>query len=114
MNETSTPLRSDLPAEVAYTHPSGFYSAIDVLNVGDFFVNNANSAINESYNVVNLRAGLDDLEFGHWVLSPFVGVNNLADEAYSANVRINAFGGRYFEPAPDRHWYGGVAIRYNF
>ena len=101
-------------AEVAYTHPSGFYSAIDVLNVGDFFVNNANSAVNESYSVVNLRAGLDDLQFGHWVLAPFVGVNNLADEAYSANIRINAFGGRYFEPAPERHWYGGVVIRYNF
>lgn len=101
-------------AEIAYTHTSGFYSTVDVLNVGDFFVNNANSTSNESYRVVNLRAGLDDLEFGHWVLSPFVGINNLADEAYSANIRINAFGGRYFEPAPDRHWYGGVAIRYNF
>ena len=101
-------------AEIAYTHTSGFYSTVDVLNVGDFFVNNANSTINESYRVVNLRAGLDDLEFGRWVLSPFVGINNLTDEAYSANIRINAFGGRYFEPAPDRHWYGGVAIRYNF
>ncbi len=101
-------------AEIAYTHTSGFYSTIDVLSVGDFFVNNANSTFNESYQVVNLRAGLDDLKFGQWVLSPFVGINNLADEAYSANIRINAFGGRYFEPAPDRHWYGGVAIRYNF
>lgn len=100
--------------EVAYTHPSGFYGAIDVLNVGEFFVNNANSAINESYSVVNFRVGLDDLKFGQWVLSPFVGINNLADEIYSANVRINAFGGRYFEPAPERHWYGGAVIRYNF
>ena len=101
-------------AEIAYTHSSGFYSVVDVLNVGEFFVNNANSTISQSYSVVNLRAGLDNLQFGHWVLSPFVGVNNLADEKYSANIRINAFGGRYFEPAPERHWYGGVAIRYNF
>jgi iron complex outermembrane receptor protein len=100
--------------EVAYTHPSGFYGAIDLLNVGNFFVNNANSAVNESYSVVNLRFGHVDLRFGDWVLSPFVGVNNLADEQYAANVRINAFGGRYFEPAPERHFYGGLAIRYNF
>ncbi len=100
--------------EVAYTHPSGFYGAIDLLSVGDFFVNNANSAVNDSYSVVNLRVGHVDLRFGDWVLSPFVGVNNLADEQYAANARLNAFGGRYFEPAPERHFYGGLAIRYNF
>ncbi len=100
--------------EVAYTHASGFYSAIDLLNVSDFFVNNANSAVNESYTVVNLRVGHAALQFGDWILSPFIGVNNLTDEEYAANARINAFGGRYFEPAPERHFYGGLAIRYNF
>ena len=100
--------------EVAYSHSSGFYGAIDLLNVGKFFVDNANSAVNESYRVVNLRVGHVDLRFGDWLLSPFVGLNNLTDEQYAANARINAFGGRYFEPAPERHFYGGVAIRYNF
>ncbi len=100
--------------EVAYTHPSGFYSAIDFLYVGDFFVNNANSTTNDSYSVMNLRAGFADFRFGDWTLSPFVGVNNLTDKRYAANVRLNAFGGRYFEPAPERHFYGGFAIRYNF
>ena len=100
--------------EVAYTHPLGFYGAIEVLDVGDFYLNNANTAVNDSYSVANLRTGFADLRFGDWVLSPFIGVNNLADEQYAANLRINAFGGRYFEPAPDRHFYGGLGIRYNF
>jgi len=100
--------------EVAYTHPSGFYGAIDWLYVGDFFVDNANSTANDSYNVVNLRTGFADFRFGDWTLSPFVGVNNLTDKRYAANVRLNAFGGLYFEPAPERHFYGGLAIRYNF
>jgi hypothetical protein len=39
---------------------------------------------------------------------PFIGVNNLFDNQYSGNVRINAFGGRYFEPAPDRDVYAGM------
>ncbi len=103
-----------LRGEVAYRHPSGFYGVVDVLDVGDFFVNNANSAINDSYSVVNLRAGFANFRFGDWTLSPYVGINNLTDEQYAANVRINAFGGRYFEPAPERHLYGGLAIRYNF
>ena len=103
-----------LRAELAYQHPSGFYGVVDVLDVGSFFVDNANSIATESYTVANLRAGFTDLRFGRWVVSPFVGINNLSDEVYPANVRINAFGGRFFEPAPDRHYYGGVSIRYIF
>lgn len=100
--------------EIAYTHPSGFYAAIDVLNVDGFFADNANTAASSSYNVANLRAGFADIRFGGWSISPFIGVNNLTDETYASEVRINAFGGRYFEPAPDRHFYGGVAVRYDF
>ena len=45
-------------------------------------------------------------------ISPFVGINNLFDETYSDNLRINAFGGRFFEPAPDRNIYAGVTLRF--
>ena len=100
--------------EVAYTHPSGFYAAIDALNVGELYTNNANTVTTDSYTVVNLRTGLADWRLGNWELEPFIGVNNLTDESYSAEIRINAFGGRYYEPAPVRHFYGGLAIRYNF
>jgi iron complex outermembrane receptor protein len=100
--------------EVAYTHDSGFYAAIDALKVGSIYTNNDNSVSTESYAVVNLRTGLADWRLGNWMLEPFIGVNNLTDESYFAEIRINAFGGRYYEPAPDRNLYGGLAIRYNF
>lgn len=44
----------------------------------------------------------------------FVGMNDLTDTAYTANARINAFGGRHFEPGPERNVYAGVLIRYRF
>lgn len=103
-----------LYGEVAYTHPSGFYGVIDARNVGKLYANNSNSVSVDSYTVVNLRAGLADWQLGNWVLGPFVGVNNLTDEDYFAEIRINSFGGRYYEPAPERHFYGGLSIRYNF
>ncbi|MDH3375321.1 MAG: TonB-dependent receptor, partial [Gammaproteobacteria bacterium] len=103
-----------LYGEVAYTHPSGFYGVIDARNVGKLYANNSNSVDVDSYTVVNLRAGLADWRLGNWVLGPFVGVNNLTDEDYFAEIRINSFGGRYYEPAPERHFYGGLSIRYNF
>ncbi len=47
------------------------------------------------------------------IFSPFVGINNLFDETYNANLRINAFGGRFYEPGPDRNFYAGVTIRFD-
>ena len=52
-------------------------------------------------------------QFGQWSVAPFVGVNNLFDEEYNSNVRINGFGGRLFEPGPEMNVYGGVTVRYD-
>ena len=45
-------------------------------------------------------------------LEVFGGVDNLTDEKYSLGNDLNAFGGRYFQPAPDRNYYGGINISY--
>ena len=100
-------------AALTWENDAGLFVSADLLHVGDIYLNNANTAEARSYTVSNVRAG-----FTHrvkaWEFSPFAGVNNLTDEDYSANIRINAFGGRYFEPAPPRHVYAGIAIRYDF
>lgn len=100
-------------AEIGYFHPNGFYASLDALHAGSLYLNNANTEKNSSYFVSNLRAGFE-MRRGVWLISPFFGVNNLFDEEYAANVRINAFGGRFFEPAPERHFHGGVTVAYNF
>ncbi|MGR8950761.1 MAG: TonB-dependent receptor family protein, partial [Gammaproteobacteria bacterium] len=100
-------------AEVAYTHPTGFYTTWDIIHVGRFFANNANTLRAGQHTVSNLRFGRN-FNVASATVSPFVGINNFFDEDYFANVRLNAFGGRSFEPAPDRNIYGGVTIRTNF
>jgi len=98
-------------AELGYTHPSGFFSSIDFQYVSNMYVDNANTVQNRPYGVSNLRAGyiktMGDLE-----ITPYMGINNLFDEEYVGNVRINAFGGRYFEPAPEFNIYAGLNVRY--
>ena len=98
--------------EAIYSHPSGWFGALDALYVDEQFTNNANTAINDAYSIANLRFGFEGT-IGSIVLSPFIGLNNLFDESYNANVRINAFGGRYFEPGPERNAYAGVSVRFN-
>jgi iron complex outermembrane receptor protein len=99
--------------EFNYRDPRGWFGALDVLMVDDQFTNNANSVISDSYTVANLRFGFEK-ELNGMTVSPFIGINNLFDETYSSNVRINAFGGRFFEPAPDRNTYAGVSLGFNF
>lgn len=103
--------RHQLFTELAYTHSSGTYVIWDALAVGKYYADNANTDKVDSYLVSNLRIG-NDYEFNDATVAPFLGINNLFDEKYFSNVRSNAFGGRAFEPAPERHVYGGVKIRF--
>ena len=98
--------------ELAYTHPSGWYGALDVIYVGEQFANNSNSVKVDSYTVANLRLGLERT-VGSSIVSPFIGINNLFDESYNADIRINAFSARYFEPAPELNVYAGVSVNFD-
>lgn len=99
--------------EIAYHHDTGIYGIVDTLYVDDFYVDNANSEENDAYAVANLRLGYLGYS-GRWEFSPFFGINNIFNERYNSNVRLNAFGGRYFEPAPERNVFGGFTLGYTF
>ncbi len=99
-------------AELAYRHENGFYAIADVLYADDFQINNANTLMNEDSTVWNFRLGYRGDE-GRWRVSPYVGIHNVTDEDYMSNVRINGFGGRVFEPGPERYFYAGITIDFH-
>lgn len=71
-------------------------------------LNDANAVYADAYQLILLKAGYrasisDDLD-----IEIFGGVNNLLDEKYSLGNDLNAFGGRYYQPAPDRNFYAGL------
>ena len=99
-------------AELSYRHPAGWFGALDALRVGDQFANNANSVSDDAYTLSNLRLGFDASRGGA-TFSPFAGVNNLFGRSYNSNIRLNAFGGRFYEPGPARNIYVGVAVDFD-
>jgi iron complex outermembrane receptor protein len=99
--------------ELDWRPDSGLYAGIDLLYAGEFHANDANTVLTGDYLVANLRAGYRH-SGARWAFEPFIGVNNLTDETYDANVRINAAFGRYFEPAPGRDVYGGIELRFDY
>ena len=64
-----------------------------------------------AWSTVTLRAGATVTLRGT-TLRPFVAVSNLFDTAYVSSVAINGANGRYYEPAPGRNAYVGVAVEF--
>jgi iron complex outermembrane receptor protein len=95
--------------ELAYRHRSGAFAALEALLVDDYYVDDGNVARARAYELVNLRLGVD-YSRGRLRLEPFIGLNNLLDQEYDGTVRLNAFGGRFYEPAPDFNVFGGVVV----
>lgn len=100
-------------AELRYDHQAGWYSTLDLLYVDELYADNANLVSLDPYAVSNLRLGYRK-QLNNWLISPFMSVNNLFNEEYNSNVRINATFGRYYEPAPLRNFSGGVTARITF
>jgi iron complex outermembrane receptor protein len=112
-------------AEFSYRAPRGWFIAADALYVDDQFGDSGNTVDNPAttavregsqvpaYTVANMRMGWN-IELDNLVLSPFLGVTNLGDDSYTANVRVNATANRYFEPGPTRTGYGGITVGWKF
>ena len=98
-------------ASLRYIDADGFFARLQARMVGVTYVADGNALDSEpQYTVLNLNLGYK-VKVGDWSIVPFFGINNITDEEYSDNLRINAFGRRFFEPAPGRNVFGGLRIR---
>ncbi len=92
-----------------YQHANGFTVGFQGQYVGVLYANDSNSVATEGYTVFNLNLGYK-LAAKKALFSPFLGINNVFNTQYNDNVRINAFGGRYYEPAPGFNIFGGIRV----
>ncbi len=87
--------------------------ALDGEAASAYFADDANTAATDAYAVVHLRAALDGVRLGRGLAaSPFVSLRNALDARYTGSVVVNAFGGRFFEPAAGRHVLVGIALEF--
>lgn len=77
---------------------------------GALFADDANEVKEQGFFVSNLNVSFQNGK-GKVAWIPFFGVNNLWNSIYNDNIRLNAFGGRYYEPAPTRYVFGGVRVK---
>ena len=92
-------------ASLKYNFLGGWGTALQSQYSGNLYADDANQTMVEDYFLVNFRLwkSLDKISF-------FCGINNLLDKTYFDNIRINAYGKRYYEPAPMRNFYLGITL----
>ncbi|MEQ8811838.1 MAG: TonB-dependent receptor, partial [Imperialibacter sp.] len=103
--------------------PNTMATVLDIAFKGNFYSNiswfwsdkiplrDDNTVYADAYSNVTCRVGWKkQLASGKWSLEVFTGVDNLLDQEFSWGNDLNAFGGRNYQPAPVRNYYGGLKI----
>jgi iron complex outermembrane recepter protein len=91
---------------------AGFYTNITYYYSDPIAMNDANTDIASSYNLLGGRIGYKS-SFAGIGLNIFGGADNVFDQAYSLGNDINAAGGRYYNAAPGRNYYAGISLQWN-
>ncbi len=95
---------------IRYISQKGAFFKLTGLQVGKLFANDTNTVEVENYTLLNFNLGYElEMKKMKWI--PFFGVNNLLNSKYNDNIRINAFGSRFYEPAAGINVFGGVRVR---
>ena len=87
----------------------GFYLSPTTSHQASIALNDANTDYAAGYWVFGARGGWRH-RFRQLQAELYAGLDNATDRRYSLGNDLNAFGGRYFQPAPGRNYYGGAQL----
>lgn len=99
-----------IAAGMDITTRPGLYGHLNYFYSDRIPLNDANSAYADSYHLIGLKLGYKVSLSAKSTLDFFTGVQNLLDETYSLGNDINAAGGRYYNVAAGRNFYGGIKV----
>ena len=100
---------SQIYLQVGYFTENNWRVRLTGEHVGSFFANNSNTVQIDSFQKIRLQVS-KSFRVNKMKISLSGGINNLLNVRYFDNIRLNAFGGRFYEPAPGRNAYFGVNI----
>ena len=97
--------------QVGYTSLQNWQFQLTGEHIGSLYADTDNAVQIEAFQKVRLQGG-KTIALGDLELNLFAGINNLFDVRYFDNIRLNAFGGRYYEPAPGRNAFFGLSAAF--
>jgi iron complex outermembrane receptor protein len=90
--------------------PKEFYLFLQHNYTSSIPLNDANTVYAKKYHLVQAKIGKKNLRIGKTLFEVYAGADNLLNEKYSLGNDLNALGGRYFNAAATRNFYGGLTL----
>ena len=101
-----------LTAGIDLATKAGLYLHLTANYSDEIPLTDENTVFSDAYLVAGARLGLKRQLGQHFLLDAFAGTENITNQRYSLGNDLNAFGGRYFQPAAPRSYYGGLSLSY--
>ena len=95
--------------KIKYKNESNFNLVVGLKRVGKMFADNTNKTEIDGYSSINVKMS-KNLNLFETSITPFISIDNLFNKEYFDNIRINAFGSRFYEPAPGISFNGGLKL----
>lgn len=89
---------------------SGWNAQVIFESASGMWADNANSVRSDGFAVVDVYLSHSNWDIGGIALRPFARVQNMMNHQYVRSMVVNAYGGRYFEPAEGRSIQAGIGI----
>jgi iron complex outermembrane receptor protein len=91
---------------------NGVYLNSTYYAASKIYLNDANTAIAEAYHILGCRLGWKKTFHNKYKINLYAGADNLLDEVYSLGNDINAAANRFYNAAPRRNYYAGLALNW--
>ena len=95
--------------KIKYKNESNFNLVVGLKRVGKMFADNSNKTEIDAYSSISVKMS-KNLNLFKTGVTPFISIDNLLNKEYFDNIRINAFGSRFYEPAPGINFIGGLKL----
>ncbi|PKQ43362.1 TonB-dependent receptor [Pseudomonas sp. YY-1] len=100
--------------ELAWQPLDWFSTAIEGLYRSQLYVEDSNTAKTApSYALFNWQARFEQ-KLGAMTFNQVLRIDNLLDREYIGSVIVGDSNGRHYEPGPERAWYVGAGVQYQF
>ncbi|MBL7733185.1 MAG: TonB-dependent receptor plug domain-containing protein [Chitinophagaceae bacterium] len=91
---------------------NGIYCSASYYGASSIYLNDANTFKAYPYHLLGIQLGWKKKEKGNIRLNIYAGIDNLLNETYSLGNDINAAANRFYNAAPLRNYYAGVALQW--
>ena len=102
--------KSNQNLKFSYSSSNNLNIIFNLKSVGKIYADNANNTEIAGYNSIGFKMS-KDLTLFQQNVTPFISIENLLNEDYFDNIRINAFGSRFYEPASGINFVCGLKLQ---